>query len=276
MTAHSPTQTLDRVESPLARLEGGPVTRDRPPDTSRPSTPIVQTVRDPLEAIKASVRLLQTGDLPAAEVRARASDIGRQVARLDRVVDDLLDFARPSHVEPAPVEVASLVWDAAGAILDGWEGPHLRVALEAGIGTIVTDRERLQGVLARLLENAREAVRLAGRTGAVDGVEIGGRRLASCRLLLWVEDRGAGLAAADLPHVFEPFSTATRRTGTGLELAIARKVVKALGGAIRVESREGEGMRVEVELPDDAFRESAEHRGRPRRWGSQEGQEERR
>jgi two-component system sensor histidine kinase HydH len=56
------------------------------------------------------------------------------------------------------------------------------------------------------------------------------------------------VAAADLPHVFDPYFT-TKRTGTGLGLAIARKVVEALGGSIRMESREGEGTRVEIELP---------------------------
>jgi signal transduction histidine kinase len=114
------------------------------------------------------------------------------------------------------------------------------------VGAIVTDGERLRGVLANLVANARDGVRAAGRAG--DGIEIGGRRVEPGRLLLWVEDRGAGVAAADLPHVFEPYFT-TKRTGTGLGLAIARKVVEALGGTIRMESREGEGTRVEIDLP---------------------------
>jgi signal transduction histidine kinase len=167
------------------------------------------------------------------------------VARLDRIVGDVLDFARPLRVEPAPVDVAALVRDAAG---DG-EEPAVRLALEPGVGTIVTDGERLRGVLANLVENARDGVRAAGRTG--DGIEIGGRRIDPGRVRLWVEDRGAGVAAADLPHVFEPYFT-TKRTGTGLGLAIARKVVEALGGTIRMESREGKGTRVEIELPATA------------------------
>jgi two-component system sensor histidine kinase HydH len=101
-----------------------------------------------------------------------------------------------------------------------------------------------------LLANARDGVVAAGRADA-DGVEIGARRLGSGRVLLWVQDRGAGVAASDLPHVFEPYFT-TKRTGSGLGLAIARKVVEALGGSIRMESREEEGTRVEVELPDSA------------------------
>jgi two-component system sensor histidine kinase HydH len=59
------------------------------------------------------------------------------------------------------------------------------------------------------------------------------------------------VAAANLPHVFEPYFT-TKRTGSGLGLAIARKVVETLGGSIRMESHEGEGTRVEIELPETA------------------------
>ena len=69
--------------------------------------------------------------------------------------------------------------------------------------------------------------------------------------MLWVADRGPGIPPTDLPHVFEPYFT-TKRTGTGLGLAISRKVVEALGGALRIESREGEGTRVELELPAEA------------------------
>jgi len=163
-------------------------------------------------------------------------------------VGDVLDFARPLRVEPGPVDVAALVAEAARAAFDGSEGPGPRLVLDPAPGTLVTDGERLRGVLVNLLQNARDGVVAAGRSGP-DAVEIGARRLAAGRVLLWVEDRGAGVAAADLAHVFEPYFT-TKRTGSGLGLAIARKVVEALGGSIRMESREGEGTRVEVELPE--------------------------
>ncbi|HXY38312.1 MAG TPA: ATP-binding protein [Vicinamibacteria bacterium] len=136
------------------------------------------------------------------------------------------------EVEAEPVDVAALVWDAAEPILGGWEGPHVRLAVEPGVGTIVTDRNRLLAVLSRLAEDAREAVRAAGRTAWVDGIEMGARLVDGCRLLLWVEDRGAGVAA-----------------GTVLGLAIARQVVEALGGTVRLESRQGEGRRVTIAFP---------------------------
>jgi signal transduction histidine kinase len=70
-------------------------------------------------------------------------------------------------------------------------------------------------------------------------------------VLLWVEDQGEGIAAADLPQVFEPYFT-TKRTGTGLGLPIARKVVDALGGVIRLDSQLGQGTRIEIELGEAA------------------------
>jgi signal transduction histidine kinase len=245
------TQTFDVLAESITRLEREAAVRERLTALGRLTAVIAHEARNPLMIIKASLRSLEREHASVEEIRDSAVDIDRQVARLDRIIGDVLDFARPLRVELAPADVTALVWDAAGAILGGWEGPHVRLALEPDLGTIVTDAERLRAVLANLLENARDAVRAAGRIAGVDGIEIGGRRLAGCRVRLWVQDRGAGVAAADLPRVFEPFFT-TKRTGTGLGLAVARNVVEALGGTIRMESREGEGTRVEIDLPTNA------------------------
>ena len=244
-------RTFDTLAESVARFQREAALRERLSALGRLSAVIAHEVRNPLMVIKGALRALRGEGLRPEEVREAATNIDREVARLDRIVGDVLDFARPLRVELAPVDVGALVWDAAGTILDGWEGPHVRIALDPDVGRIVTDAERLRGVLANLLDNAREAVRASGRNAGVDAIEIGGRRVASCRLLLWVEDQGAGVAAADLAHAFEPFFT-TKRTGTGLGLAIARMVVEALGGTIRMESREGEGTRVEIDLPAHA------------------------
>jgi signal transduction histidine kinase len=242
--------TFDVVAGSILRLEHEAALQERLSTLGQLSAVIAHELRNPLMVIKASARELQRLDASLDEVRDSAVDIIREVARLDRIMTDVLDFARQLPVEHSPVDVAALVWDAAGAILDGWEGPHVRLALDPEVGTIVTDGERLHAVLANLLQNAREAVRAAGRCDTVDSIELGGRRTRDGGgLLLWVADKGAGVPARDLPHVFEPFFT-TKRAGTGLGLAIARKVVDALGGTIRMDSREGEGTRVEIELPD--------------------------
>ena len=241
-------RTFDALTGSIARFQREAALRERLSALGRLSTVIAHEVRNPLMIIKGSLRSLKREDASAAEVRESAVDIDHEVARLDRIVGDVLDFARPLRVETAPVDVAVLVGDAARAACEGTGTPGVRLVLDPAPGSIVTDGERLRGVLVNLLENAGDSVLAAGRTGP-DAVEIGARRLGPGRVLLWVEDRGVGVAAADLPHVFEPYFT-TKRTGTGLGLAIARKVVEALGGTVRMESREGEGTRVEIELPE--------------------------
>jgi signal transduction histidine kinase len=232
----------------IARFQREATLRERLSALGRLSTVIAHEVRNPLMIIKGSLRALRREGVPA-EVREAAADIDHEVARLDRIVGDVLDFARPLRLERFPVDVHALVRDAAQAALGGADGIGVRFALGAPPTRIVTDGERLRGVLVNLIANARESLVAAGRSSGEE-IEVGAREDRG-GVVLWVADRGPGIPPADLAHVFEPYFT-TKRTGTGLGLAIARKVVEALGGALRLESREGEGTRVEVELPADA------------------------
>ena len=240
-------RTFGALTDSIARFQREAALRERLSALGRLSTVIAHEVRNPLMIIKGSIRALRREGVAGGEVREAAADIDHEVARLDRIVGDVLDFARPLRVEAAPVDVASVAREAAAAALEAVPEVAARFVLEPAPGTIVTDGERLRGVLVNLVQNARDSLVAAGRAEG-QPIEVGGRRLESGRCLLWVEDRGAGVPARDLPHVFEPYFT-TKRTGTGLGLAIARKVVEALGGAIRMASREGEGTRVEIELP---------------------------
>ena len=169
-------------------------------------------------------------------------------------MSDVLDFTRPLDVETAPTDLAAVCRDAARAALGEAEDVGVRHALDDGLGTVLSDSERLRAVLINLVSNARDGV-LARREGEGeprppehDDIEIGGRRLDDGRVRLWVADRGVGIAPSDLPQVFDPYFS-TKRTGSGLGLAIARKVVEALGGVIRADSRPADGTRIEIDLP---------------------------
>jgi len=124
-----------------------------------------------------------------------------------------------------------------------------RRIFETRLAELVEKFERHRGTYVRA-DYPESQARLERSPAAAEPatVEVGSRRLDSGRVLLWVEDEGDGIAAPDLPHVFEPYFT-TKRTGTGLGLAITRKTIEALGGTLRLESRQGSGTRVEIELP---------------------------
>jgi signal transduction histidine kinase len=242
-------RTFGALTDSIARFQREATLRERLSALGRLSTVIAHEVRNPLMIIKGSLRSLNR-DGVATEIREAAADIDHEVARLDRIVGDVLDFARPLRLERAPVDVHALARDAARAAIDGADGVSVRFTLEPSASTILTDGERLRGVLVNLIANASESLVAAGRPSGEE-IEVGARGLDRGGVALWVGDRGPGISPTDLPHVYEPYFT-TKRTGTGLGLAIARKVVEALGGTIRIESRAGEGTRVELELPAEA------------------------
>jgi signal transduction histidine kinase len=247
-------QALGTLTASIARFQREAALRERLSALGRLSTVIAHEIRNPLMVIKGSLRTLKREARPPEEIREAAADIEQEVARLDRLVSGVLDFARPLKLEPAAVDPSALLAEALRAGLDGGGELSSRARVEAGTGRFVSDGERLRAVLVNLVENARDSVAARKAAGAPEppgegpDIDLGALRLASGQVRIWVQDRGAGIPEADLPHVFEPYFT-TKRTGTGLGLAIVRKVVEALGGTIRIESRQGSGTRVELDLP---------------------------
>jgi len=240
--------TFNTLTDSIAKFQHEAALRERLSALGRLSTVVAHEIRNPLMILKAAARTLRRDAVRPEEVREAAADIEDEVQRLNRIVDDVLDFARPLHLEYAPCDLNQLCRDAAQAALAGEPAFSHRFVLEAGLPTIVTDSERLRTALVNILGNARDAVLARGAGGNEGAVEVRTTKLDSDRVAIVVADCGMGIAAQDLPHVFDPYFT-TKRTGTGLGLAIARNVVDALGGALSVASRQGEGTEVRVELP---------------------------
>jgi signal transduction histidine kinase len=242
-------RTFNALTEAALRFQREAALRDRLSALGRLSTVIAHEVRNPLMIIKGSLRSLRRADLPAADVEEAVKDIDHQVIRLNRIVDDVLDFARPVRLEYGPADLPAVCRDAAAAALSGDGAPLLRIEGGDGLGAVVTDADRLRTALVNVLGNAREAVAAAG--SAPDGAPIvlSLARTAAGPVAITVRDRGIGIAPADLPHVFEPYFT-TKRTGTGLGLAIAKNIVDALGGTLTVTSEVGRGTSITLLVPE--------------------------
>jgi signal transduction histidine kinase len=259
--------TFDTLTDSIARFQREAALRERLSALGRLSTVIAHEIRNPLMVIKASLRTLARESVSPEEVRELSADIDHEVVRLNLIVDDVLDFARPVRLEYAPADLDALCRDAVAATLPKSGGPRCRLAIEPGLGPVTTDAERLRTALVNILANARDAA-LARRTrggperppalragaglppdrGEDPDIEVRVSAPHSGRIVLEVEDHGAGIDLADLPHVFDPYFT-TKRTGSGLGLAIAKNIVDAMGGAISAQSRPGEGTRIRIDLP---------------------------
>jgi signal transduction histidine kinase len=242
----------------IARFQREAALRERLSALGRLSTVIAHEVRNPLMIIKATLRTLRRPGLTARDLQEAAGDIDQEVTRLNRIVGDVLDFARPVTLACAPTDLNALCREAAAAAMTGEGAPAWELSLDPRLPAVVTDGDRLRTVLLNILSNAREAVQMAAggpappeANGGPADVELRTESLAEGRAAIEVRDRGVGIEPADLPHVFEPYFT-TKRTGTGLGLAIAKNIVDALGGTLTAASVTPAGARLRIELPPRA------------------------
>jgi len=235
--AASFNQMAEALEAKVAALQEA---RER---ERRFTSDVSHELRTPLTALVSEASMLREhlGHMPQ-DVRRPAEMLVRDVARLRRLVDDLMEISRldagGSATRLEPVDVRSLVEAVIRA--RGWDG---RVSVAVPELLLRTDRRRAERVLSNLIGNALEH---GGREVAV---RAGTDALGA---FIEVSDRGSGILPEDLPHLFERFyKTDPSRSspGSGLGLAIASENARLLGGDIEVWSEVGTGTRFTVRLP---------------------------
>jgi signal transduction histidine kinase len=167
-----------------------------------------------------------------------------ELRRLNASIQELLDFAKPAQVETSIVDLESVIADAHRATESVLVERGIAVDIESDATTprALGDGQRLRNVLESLITNAANASAEGGR------IAVRTRRADDGRVVLEVAERGHGIAASELPRIFEPFFT-PRPDGTGLGLAICDKLVRAQNGEIRVDAIPREGATFTVLLP---------------------------
>jgi signal transduction histidine kinase len=254
--------TFNSLIDSLARFQREAAQRERLSALGRLSTVIAHEIRNPLMIIKASLRTLEDEHASREAVRQTLTDVNEEVARLNRIVHDVLDFARPIRFDYAHADLNALCADAEQATRA--EAPHVTVALhrDASLAPIVVDAERLRTALVNILANARHAVAARDTTVAAGSkgpagadIEMRTMRMPDGRVSIEVRDQGAGIAPADMPRVFDPYFT-TKRTGSGLGLAIAKNIIEGMGGVIALDSLAGQGTHIRIDLPADHITKS--------------------
>ncbi|HEY7498428.1 MAG TPA: ATP-binding protein [Vicinamibacterales bacterium] len=241
--------TFNTMTDSIGKFQRDATQRERLSSLGRLSTVVAHEIRNPLMIIKTALRSLRGPNLQPEQLRTAVADIDEEITRLNRVVSEVLDFAKPIKFEKAPADLNALCEDAARAAGSDAEAIPIRLDLDRTLAPILTDAERLRVALVNILTNARHAVSV--RDGGPNGAEpirLRTRRQGADRVAIEVRDQGTGIAAEDLSRVFDPYFT-TRRTGTGLGLAISRNIIEGLGGTIAMSSQPGNGTEVRIELP---------------------------
>ncbi len=234
--------TFNTLTESVSRAQREASQRERLSSLGRLSTVIAHEIRNPLMIIKAALHTLRRGTATPDDVREVAADIDGEVGRLNRLVNDVLDFARPIPFELGPTDLNALCRESTQAA-QATPGAEVSLDTDPGVGTIVTDAERLRAALVNVIVNARQAVdgqqtqRVVVRTRREGGT-----------VMINVADTGVGIDRADLPRVFDPYFT-TKRGGTGLGLPLTRNIVEGLGGSIVAASEPGRGTEIRISLP---------------------------
>ncbi len=206
---------------------------------------VAHEIRNPLSSIKGFATYFKERYRDVDEDRRTAEIMIQEVDRLNRVIGQLLEFARPMAVDKKPVRVDAIVRHALKMVESQAEaqGVSTQAITPGGKTTVPMDADRMGQVLLNLLLNGLEAMPGGGTLSVTTEMdEPGGKALFTVR------DTGGGIPQSDLTHVFDPYFT-TKSSGTGLGLAIVHKIVESHGGEVHLESEEGKGTVVTVLLP---------------------------
>lgn len=205
---------------------------------------VAHAMRNPLASIRASAELTLSDDLDGA--RESAQDIINETDRLDRWARDLLRFSRAGSEDSGPVDVAEVlhhVVEEHHAMLER-AGITLHAEIAAAPMIVEADATPLGQVIANLMVNAVEAMPKGGRL-SLSGKPSGAR--GRC-IEIRVGDTGAGLPEAMQGRLFKPFAT-TKPSGTGLGLALSRRLVQHYNGRLLLDSVPGVGVTATILLP---------------------------
>ena len=236
--------TFNALTESIARFQRDAAQKERLSSLGRLSTVIAHEIRNPLMIIKASLATMRGDHVKPSELREAVVDIDGEIARLNRIVTEVLDFAKPIRFDMAEAGLNDICRESAAAAWAGDPDPRVRLDLDEEIPGLVTDAERLRTALVNILANARHAVQASPR---LDPVVLRTRR-DNGHVTVTIQDRGAGITPEDMARIFDPYFT-TRRAGTGLGLPIAKNIIEGLGGALSISSQPGEGTEISIDLP---------------------------
>lgn len=212
---------------------------------------VAHEIRNPLSSIKGLATYFRDKLDTTPADRETAEVMIREVDRLNRVIGELLEFARPAQLKTRSVSIRELIRHSVRLVQQDAQARKIKINVSetAQDPTIEIDPDRFSQCLLNLYLNAIQAMEDGGTLSI-------GCTMEDHDLIIQVSDTGPGIATADLPRIFNPYFT-TKPSGTGLGLAIVHKIVEAHYGRIQVASNPGHGATFTIAL----LKNGARHHG---------------
>jgi signal transduction histidine kinase len=211
---------------------------------------VAHEIRNPLTAIKAAVFIQQRKFPPGSSEAADAALVQREILRLERIVTEFLQFARPSEPDLTAMSSNQPLQEVQALLGPALAKDNIQLLVEDSTPLPVrVDGEQMKQVLINLVQNAAESI---GRDGAITLRSRPDRKPLGLRetevVILEVTDTGVGIAPEVEKRLFDPFFT-TKPEGTGLGLSIAACIVQKHGGALQYQTQVNHGTTFGIILP---------------------------
>jgi signal transduction histidine kinase len=208
---------------------------------------LAHEIGTPMGVIKGHASQLESA-VSDEDAKWRLRTIQEQVSRISKIIQTLLNMARPGKAQQVPVSLKSVIEMTLAFLTEKFS--HRGIEAQAEIDSapsVLGDSERLQQLFLNLFMNAVDAMPDGGELRvALDSTADG-------NIKITIADDGQGIPARDLPRIFEPFFTSKEAgTGNGLGLMVAKGIVKDHGGSIEVKSEQGHGTEFRILFPCSA------------------------
>jgi PAS domain S-box-containing protein len=234
-------KVIEKTEA-LLQLERHKFNLEKLAATGQLVAQLVHELRNPLSSIKVgltSIRkraVLEKGNAQIIEIAIR------ETAHLERMMKEMLAFARPEALQFNPCQINDVLNDTLESLREQLRSASCTLTCELNpLPYIPLDRSRMQQVFTNLIMNSQQAAdsdrRLVIRTGISDG-----------SVFVDIQDFGQGIPSDQIEHIFDPFFS-RREGGTGLGLTVVKTIVEAHGGAVTIDSEPGRGTTIRISIP---------------------------
>ncbi|HMK65224.1 MAG TPA: ATP-binding protein, partial [Thermodesulfobacteriota bacterium] len=207
---------------------------------------LAHEIRNPLSSVKMNSQIILKNTKFGGNDQRRLEIIVQEISRLERILDEMLDFARPVKLQLVPVSINAVV-DASLEVMETRireKGITVKKRYARKLPLILLDHEKMEQAVINVLLNAVEALSSRGQIEIVTKTSGKGKKT----LEVEISDNGPGISPEDLPYVFDPFFS-TKKKGTGLGLFNVKKIMEAHGGDEKFSLLKPHGNKVSLIFP---------------------------
>ena len=252
-----------RDVSQVRELEGQLRRSDRLAALGTLAAGLAHEIKNPLASLRTFTRIMPRKFEDARFRETFIRVVPRELERINGIVEQLLELARPSRLRPTPLSIPGVLDRVLELYANEFDAKEITVTREYArdVPAITADGERLYEAFVNLVSNALAAMTTGGhltvRTGWHRPAETAPRGAGGRRVRVEIEDTGSGISPLEAEKVFDPFFT-TKAEGTGLGLALTHKIIEDHGGSIGFRSAPGVGTTFTVLLPTAVERPGGE------------------